>query len=258
MTIAEYKRKQKEKIEAQKSKPIQKISNNFINNTIAKSNLSAIKTIYYLASILEKFDQLEEQEDKRLVDLTIDTRQMLKYTEMSLPEIRRNLKSMQETSISFINESEGIEEGINLLPLYKFVYGKHQVKISLFVQIAKMIVDVKRNYTFINTKELMNLKNKHSLRLLPLLNTIAGYDEEIGKRKRMTLEELNEFFGTKHRSLYDLEKKILIPVKEELDSNSKLSFVYDINFESIGKGRPRAKDIVIDVIERNNYQGKLL
>lgn len=258
MTIAEFKRKQKEKLAAQKAKPLQKISNNFINNTIASSNLNAIKTIYYIASILEKFEQLEHQEDKRLVDLTIDTREMLKYTDMALPDIRRNLKAMQETSISFINEEEEIEEGINLLPLYKFIYGKHQVKISLFVQIAKMIVDVKKNYTFINTKELMSLKNKHSLRLLPLLNTIANYDIDVGKRKRMTLEELNEFFGTKHRSLYDLEKKILAGIKEELDNNSKLSFVYDINFESLGKGRPRAKDVTIDVIERKNYQGKLL
>ena len=251
MTVAEFKRRQKEKLAEQKAKPLQKISNNFINNTIASSNQKAIKTIYYLATIIEKFEQLEQQQDKRLLDITIDTREMLKYTEMSLPNIRRNLKSMQETSISFINEKEGIEEGINLLPLYKFVYGKHQIKISLFVQIAKMIVDVKKNYTFLNTKELMSLKNKHSLRLLPLLNTIAGYDKEVGKRKRMTLEELNEFFGTKHRSLYDLKKKILMPVKEELDNKSKLSFIYDINFESLGKGRPRAKDIVIDVIERN-------
>lgn len=120
-----------------------------------------------------------------------------------------------------------------------------------------MIVDVKNNYTFLNTKELMNLKNKHSLRLLPLLNTIANYDIDIAKRKRMTLEELNEFFGTKHRSLYDLEKKILAGVKEELDNNSKLSFVYDINFESLGKGRPRAKDVTINVIESNSYKPKL-
>lgn len=257
MTVAEFKRKQKEKLAAQKAKPLQKISNNFINNTIASSNLNAIKTIYYIASILEKFEQLEQQEDKRLVDLTIDTREMLKYTDMSLPDIRRNLKAMQETSISFINEEEGIEEGINLLPLYKFIYGKHQVKISLFVQIAKMIVDVKKNYTFINTKEIMNLKNKHSLRLLPLLNTIENYDIDIGKRKRMTMEELNEFFGTKYKRLLEIERKILIPVKEELDNNSKLSFIYDINYESLGKGRPRAKDITIDVINRKNYQPKL-
>jgi len=254
MTVAEYKRKKKEELALQKSKPLQKISNNFINNTIASSNANAIKTIYYLASILEKFDQLEEQADKKLLDITIDTREMLKYTEMTLPEIRRNLKAMQETSITFIDEKAGIEEGINLLPLYKFVYGKHQIKISLFVQIAKMIIDVKKNYTFINTKEIMKLRNKHSLRLLPLLNTIAGYDEEVGKRKRMTLEELNEFFGTKYKNLYEIERKILKPAKEELDNNSKLSFIYELNFESLGRGRPRAKDIVIDVIEKKQKQ----
>jgi len=250
MTVAEFKRRQKEELAKQKAKPLQKISNNFIDNTITGSNMSAIKTIYYIASIIEKFEQLEQQEDKTLLNITIDTREMLKYTEMSLPEIRRNIKAMQETSITFINEAKQIEEGINLLPLYKFEYGKHKIKISLFVQIAKMIVSVKKNYTFLNTKELMRLKNKHSIRLLPLLNTIAGYDEDIGKRKRMTLEELNEFFGTKYKNLYEIERKILIPVKKELDNNSKLSFIYELNFESLGRGRPRAKDIVIDVIER--------
>ena len=69
---------------------------------------------------------------------------------------------------------------------------------------------------------------------------------------------MNEFFGTNHRSLYDIEKKILVPVKEELDSHSKLSFVYEINFINLGKGRPKANNITIDVIQKNNYQGKLL
>ena len=254
MTIAEYKRKQKEKLAAQKNKPIQKISNNFIDNTIAASNLSAIKTIYYLASIIEKFDQLEEQEEKRLLNVTIDARQMLKYTEMTLPTIKRNLKAMQETSISFINEEEGIEEGINLLPLYKFEYGKHKIKISLFVQIAKMIVEVKNNYTPINTKDLMHLKKTHSVRLLPLLHTISRYDEDVAKRKKMTLEELNEFFGTKYKTWSEIERSILKPTKEELDSNSKISFIYEPDFENLGKGRPKFKWVVIDVIERNNYQ----
>ena len=250
MTVSEYKRKQKEKLALQKNKPIQKISNDFISNTISSSNANAIKTIYYLASILEGFEQLEKQQDKRLLDLTIDTREMLKYTDMTLPEIRRNLKAMQETSITFINEKQGFEEGINLLPLYKFVYGKHQIKVSIFVQIAKMIIDVKKNYTFINTKDIMRLKSKHSLRLMPLLNTIAGYDKDVAKRKYMTLQDLNEFFGTKYKRLLEIERKILIPVKEELDNNSKLSFVYDINYESLGRGRPRAKDITIDVVKK--------
>jgi plasmid replication initiation protein len=158
---------------------------------------------------------------------------------------------------NFENGSEFFPKNDKYSRYNKMPDGKYQIKISLFVKIAKMIVDVKNNYTFINTKELMRLKSKHSLRLLPLLNTLAGYDENIGKRKRMTLEELNEFFGTKYRSLYDIQKKILESVKKELDNNSKLSFVYDLNFESLGKGRPRAKDIVIDLIENSKIQVKL-
>jgi plasmid replication initiation protein len=165
---------------------------------------------------------------------------------------------MQETSITFINEKEDIEEGLNLLPKYKFIYGKHKIEIFIFPRIANMIIDVKRNYTFLNTKELMRLKSKHSLRLLPLLEKISNYDKNIGKRKRLTLEELNEFFGTKYRSYYDLEQKILIPTKEELDKSCKLTFIYDFNYQSLGRGRPRIKEVVIDVVTRNRYQGKLL
>jgi hypothetical protein len=90
------------------------------------------------------------------------------------------------------------------------------------------------------------------------LQKIANYDEHVGKRKRMELAELNEFFGTKYRSYYDLEQKILIPVKEELDNNSKLTFIYEFNYQSLGRGRPRIKEVVIDVITRNIYQGSLL
>jgi plasmid replication initiation protein len=260
MTVAEFKRRKKEELALQKAKPLQKISNNFIDNTIVNSNANAIKTIYYLASILEKMEQLKEvvENDNALLSVEINTREMLKYTNMTLPEIRRNFKAMQETSITFINEKENIEEGLNLLPKYKFVYGKHKIEILIFPRIANMIIDVKRNYTFLNTKELMRLKSKHSLRLLPLLQKIANYDEHVGKRKRMELAELNEFFGTKYKTYYEIERKILIPVKEELDNNSKLTFIYEFNYQSLGRGRPRIKEVVIDVITRNSYQAKLI
>ena len=119
-----------------------------------------------------------------------------------------------------------------------------------------MVVEVKRNYTFINTKELMKFKSKHSIRLLPLLYKVANYSDNVGKRKRMTLEELNEFFGTKYRNYYDLEHKILIPVKEELDTNSKISFVYEFEYESLGRGRPRVNEVVIDVISKDQNKSK--
>jgi len=256
MTLSEYKRLEKEKLSKQRLKPLQKISNNFIDNTIAKNNLSALKTIFYLASILRNIDLNKLKEDE-LIDVTIDTKQMYDYTELTPELVRKNLKAMQETSITFINEFDSWEMGINLLPMYNILYNKRKIELKIFVKIAKLIIDVKRNYTFMNIKELMKLTNKHSIRMLGLLNKLNSYSDDIPKRKHLTLEDLNEFFGTKYRSFYELDKKILTPVKNELDSSSKLSFIYNTNFEVIGKGRPRFKNIIIDVIEQNSYQSKL-
>ncbi len=252
MTIAEHRRKQREKLALQKLKPLQKVSNTFLDSTINKNNVGAIKTIFYLATILKEFDF-----DKDIDIVRIDLNRMLKYTELTAQDIRNNLKSMQETSISFINDQEQEELMISLLPWIEFQWGKNIIEIKLFSKIAKMIIDVKKNYTFVNTKQLMRLKNKNSIRILPLLNRIAQYDREIPKLKRFELEEINEFFGTKYRNFTDLERKLLIPVKEELDTNSHLTFIYEVNFINIGRGRPKANDIVIYLIENSKVQPKL-
>ncbi|WP_265605431.1 hypothetical protein, partial [Campylobacter jejuni] len=48
--------------------------------------------------------------------------------------------------------------------------------------------------TFLNTKLLMDIKNKNTLRMAPLLYEINGYDKHTGKRKRMDLDVLIYFF----------------------------------------------------------------
>ena len=56
MTPREAREKKLKKLEEQKVKPLQKISNNFIQSEIFNLNKNALKTVFYLASILEKFD----------------------------------------------------------------------------------------------------------------------------------------------------------------------------------------------------------
>lgn len=257
MTVSEYKRKKMAKVLLQKSRPLQKISNNFIDNTIKTNELSALKTIYYLASILEDSQQLKETKYEGILSVSVDLKKMLKYTELTLPTIKRNLKKMQETSITFIDEVEDSIEGFNLLPRYKIIAGKSIVEIDLYQKIANMIVEVSGSYTFLNTKELMKIKNKHSLRLLPLLHKV--YNNDIDKRyKRMTLEDLNEFFGTKYTSFSEIERRILKRAKEEINTTSKMSFTYEVRFENLGKGRPRFQEIIITPKPRNNFQGTLI
>ena len=226
-----------------------KISNTFIESAIKNNTATALKTIYYLANAIETIKNIEELDPTSLLTITFDTRDMLKYTEMTLPEIKRNIKAMQETSITFINEEDETEEGVSLLPYYKFIYGKHKIEVKIFVKIAKQIADVKRNYSMIDTRTLMKLKSKHSLRLLPMLQRISQYSDDAAKRKVFTLDELNLLFGTKYKRFYDLQRKVLDLVKDELDAHYRLSFIYEMNYDYFDAGRPKAISITLDVID---------
>ena len=239
--------KANKRLEKKKPKVHQKIANTFIENAISKSNLSALKTLYFLSTVLTKVD-LEDMKDDKVVGIKIDKREMLKFTELSIATLIKTTKQMQQTSITFLDEEEGTVEGMSLLPRYKFVANKNIVELDIYVRIAKMIVDVKNKYTPMNIKDLMKVRNKHSLRLLALLARIQNYDIDVAKRKHMGLDELNAFFGTNYKSWNVLERKILKPVKEELDTNSKLSFIYESNYENLGRGRPSFKNVTIDVI----------
>lgn len=251
MLPSTFRKEQQKKLQERKAKPHQKISNTFIENAISQANGNAIKITFYLASILEKQD-IDYTKD--LNDLTIDLKDMLKYTDITAHEARRSLKQMQQTSISFINEEKQEELMVNLLPWIEIKWGKNKVELKLFTKIAKLIIDVKRNYSWINTKVLMKLRNKHSLRMLPILHMIKGFGENIPKRKRYELEELNDIFGTSYKRLHDIERFVLKLVKEELDEISDLSFLYEINFSNLGKGRPVATDITIDLVDRKKQK----
>lgn len=271
MTLSEYKRIELEKKKVKKNTPgvNQKISNTFLDNTINKSNLSALKTIFYLSSILRDME-LSKLDEESLINITLDTREMLKYTDMTMDTIRKNFKTMQQTSITFINQNEQWEMGINLLPLYKILQNKNKIEIKLFVKIAKLIIDVETDYSYLNTKSFMMLDSKHSIRMLGLLNKIVNYNltrktdseyhpkvAEVPKRKIWTLEDMNEFFGTQYKTWGEIERKIIKPVKEDLDSKSGLTFIYEADFETIGKGRPAFKRVTIDLKMQNQVQQKL-
>ena len=225
-----------------------KIADNFIESAITHSNISALKTIYYLSTILTEGD-LEHKQDQDIIKLTIDKRQTLQYTEMTAPTLIRTARQMQETSITFVDEDEVIE-GMALVPRYRFVPNRNTIEIDLYVRIARMIVAVKKQYTHMNIKELMHLKKAHSIRMLALLNLIAKDVDGSEKTRYMTLEELQAFFGVHYANWNEVERKIIRPVKDELDTHASRSFVYEAEYEALGKGRPGFKRVQIVVIDR--------
>ena len=243
-------KRKREKYEAsKKTKVHRKISNTFIESAIQKNAVGALKTIYYLASAVEGIKDLDKMDADGLLLIKMDTREMLKYTEMTLPEVKRNIKAMQQTSVTFLDDDSDTETGVSLLPYYKFAYGKHTIEVKLFVRIAQQVIDVKRNYSMIDTRSLMKFRSKHTLKFLPVLHRISQYSDDVAKRKTYGLGELNDLFGTNYKRFIDIQRKVLDPVKEELDAHSKISFEYELNFDYFDAGRPKAISITVDVIE---------
>jgi hypothetical protein len=248
------------KLQAKKEeerKSIKKISNTFIESAIHNSSYHALKVVFFLSSVLEKIDLSDE-----FLTVRLNYEDALKFTGIGDKEFTRTLRAMQEVSITFINEEEEWEEYVNLLPSIRRLYGKKQVEIKLFSKVARLIVDVPKNIggTILNVKDICKLKSKHSIRLLPILHMINGFTPPTLKQKKYELHELNAIFGTKNRSLYELESRILKEVQHELNTTSKIGFIYELNtgYHGIAKGRPKALSITIIPVVKKYVQRELI
>lgn len=229
-------------------KDVAQINNSLIESFVKQNNVVALKILFFIARADLRVPNVE------LATLAIDTDSLCKYCNIEKKTLRRNVRQMTETSISIIDEKS--ESYISVIPKAKFISGTNELEIKMFREVLELIWQVEKRFTVIDVKALMNLNSKHSVRMIQLLEMIQGFDG--AKRKHYTLEELNLMFDTSYKTFTDFERKILIPVKAELDSNSKLSFLYQTVFKENpkGKGRPIADKIIIDLVQ-NTPQGSL-
>lgn len=219
-----------------------KIANELVEAFVKKNNLSALKLLFYIA----KSDV--DIEKKRLQTLSLKVKEFCKYANVDMKTLKRNLIQMQETSISIKDEKK--ESYISILPRVDFTYGD-VMYIDIYQEVLDLIKDIKNKYTFIDVERLMKLRSKHSLRMLLLLERISQYSDNVGKRKTVSLEELNMMFGTKYKRIQDFDRYVLENTKEELDRESEISFIYQVNYdkEQNTVGRARAVSITLDVIK---------
>jgi plasmid replication initiation protein len=220
-----------------------KIKNDLVESFVKSNNLTALKILFFLAYDLKK-------KPSHLTKIKINTKQLCEYCNINEQTLKKNIKKMQETSISW--KDEKAENFVSVIPRASFGYNGH-LEIEMFDDILNMILEVRNKYTTINAEQLMRMKSKHSARMLLLLEMMNGYDEHIPKLKRYDLEELNLLFGTNYKRLGEFERKILKPVKEDLDKNSKISYVYDINYDKEFRtvGRAKAVGATIHLIDNN-------
>ena len=241
-----------------------KIKNQLVEAFVKKSNLTALKILFYLAKDCSMTPEAESTK------ITLNTKQLCEYCNIDEKTLKRNVKQMTETSMSFTDEFG--ESFMSVIPKAKFNYSG-KLEILIFREVLGMVIDVKNKYTTIDAEQIMKLSSKHSVRMLMLLEMIANFHRleedpndsekkiriELPKRKIYELEELNLLFGTSYKRLGQFETEILKTVKEELDNTSKLSFLYDIEYDKKPetKGRPKAVRVIIDILERKYVQSKM-
>lgn len=224
-----------------------KISNSLIEAFVSKNNLGALKILFYIAKGKIEID------DREIREILIDTNSACEYCKIDIKTLKRNLKQMSETSISFVDTKNDVTEYITVIPYIKITSKK--IELKMFSSILKLIADTKNKFTIIDVENLMQLRSKHSVRMIQLLEMFKGFGENIPKRKRYLLEDLNGMFGTDYKNIYEFERKILKPTKEELDDKSDLTFTYESIYEdSIKQGRPSAIGIIIDLIDNQRRQ----
>lgn len=229
-----------------KKSNIVKIKNDLVESFIKQNNLTALKILFYIAYDCEAVPKSD------IIKIKMNVKDLCEYCNVGIKTLSSNLEKMQKTSISWSDEKS--KSFVSVLPKCEIIYGGN-VEITMFKEIISMVVDVKSKYTMINAEQLMLMKSKHSARMILLLEMINGFNEHIPKLKKYSLEEINHLFGTNYKRMGQFEQEVLKKSKDDLDTNSKVSFIYDINYDKdiISVGRARAVGVTIHLINNNPH-----
>jgi hypothetical protein len=221
---------------------------NLINAFIKNNNILGLKIAILLSGAKE---QIEYDKDNKVYFDVDELCNLLKIDKRTLS--RQLLKSV-ETHFTYVTQEGNVGK---TTPIHSYEYFNKNKKIwfevsskakELFTELGKG----QYQFTKAISENLMDLKHKHSLRMQLFLEMINNYSPNVAKRKKMTLEEINGYFGTNYRSFYEFEKKILEPVKAEISTSNKLTFDYDFQAEkNQGTGRPKFEYVVIDVVDNS-------
>lgn len=103
---------------------------------------------------------------KLLNKITLDLIELKKVLNLDFKNLRQNIKNIQKTLIT-IRENKNIIDISLILKLYTIM--KNKLSRFLFLMgILKELKDLKNKFTIIDLTNLINLKNKHSIRLLTI------------------------------------------------------------------------------------------
>lgn len=229
-----------------------KISNDFVNSIITKNNYLTLKILFYVVH-----NGNIKNQDSNLTTIVLNLKTLKQNLDLDFKNLRQNIKLIQKTLIT-IKNNKNITD-LNLIPKVFYNYYEQTIELTLFNEVLNELKELKNKFTIIDLDNLINLQNKHSIRLLTILENIASYDNNFGKVKSFSKDELNTLFNTNYKGVKEIERAILKPIQEELNQHSKLSFVYNLEYDidTLKVGRKPIIGVKIYLKENKQRQLKL-
>jgi hypothetical protein len=216
-----------------------------------------LKILFFISKTIKDYEhQNNEHQNNEYVKLHLPVKELLAFCGITRKSLIQTLRLLRETEISFTDEKSTSYVGI--FSKVEDAYNG-EIKIDVYYEVLEKIIKLKNKYTTIDIEHLHKIKNKHTLRMLMILENVFRYDNHTLSKKYFELDELNALFGTNYKRGLHFKQKVLDPVKEDLDLISKLSFVFDRKFDKVvdGKGRARVVGFTIFPVDNKNPQPSL-
>lgn len=218
------------------------LANNLFQAFIQNNNSIGLKIAIVLSGAKSQITYNKDNQVK------LDVDKLCELIKCTRKELSTNLKKTTDTFFRYVT-AEGNSGGTHPIHTYEYTNNNKGLLLEISSPAKAIFTELgKGQYSFskANASNLMSLKHKHSLRMQMLLELISNFDTV--KRKRFTLEEMNGYFGTNYKRYIDLDRKILTPVKEEIDRNSKLTFTYEFSTIKQSQGQPKINEVVVDLV----------
>jgi plasmid replication initiation protein len=229
------------------------VSNDFVNGLIRKNNKNTLKLLFYALNS----NQIIREEQSNIY-LSIDMKELYNIYNNDFKHIRRDFQKVQKTIITIKNENKRIRD-TQLIKYVDYDLDKQLIELEIDKNIYNEFRNLKNNFTIIKVDNIVKLNNKHSLRLLLLLENMEGWSNKVCKVLEYDLEQLNNLFDTNYKTFPSLIKAVIKPIEKELNEFSYLSFTYSLRYDYMkeNKGRKPIKAIRIELKNNKQVQGRL-
>ena len=185
-------------------------------------NLTEQKIILYsvtkIDKNIDKFNliNLEVKEITKLIGTDNDRYNEFRLIANGLMDKKIYFKDRPNLDVRWLASSEYVGDGI--------------IELEFSEKLIPYLLNLKKQFTRYQLKNIINFKNKHSLRIYELMKQY----QSIGKRN-FNLEEFKQmlFLENQYERIYDFKRFVLDPVQKEINKYTDIK----ISYEETKKGR---------------------